>query len=96
MTLLNLNYVSFEMMEILVFIETLDSTQTFQILMPTLAFIAIIVAITFGYLNYRKKAAPTFGKCIFNIQSLNPNELSDEKVVKKIVTIQPPYKQFTF
>ena len=47
------------MMEIRVFNETLDSTQIFQILMPTLALIAIIVAITFGFLNYRKKAAPT-------------------------------------
>ena len=90
MTLLGVNYVLFEMMEIRVFNETLDSTQIFQILMPTLAFIAIIVTISIGYLNYRKKAATTFENCIFNIQSLNPNELSDENVVKKMYLYSCP------
>ena len=50
------------MIEIRLFNETLDSTQIFQIVMPILASIAIIVSLFGIYLNHRKKATPTYLK----------------------------------
>lgn len=48
------------MIEIRLFNETLDSTQIFQIVMPILASIAIIVSLFGIYLNHRKKATPKY------------------------------------
>jgi hypothetical protein len=71
-------------MEIREFIETLDSTQIFHVVMPTLASVSIIIALFGIYLNHHKKASPTFQNCTFNIQSMNPKELNDENVVNRI------------
>ena len=48
------------MIEIRLFNETLDSTQIFQIVMPILASIAIIVSLFGIYLNHHKKATPKY------------------------------------
>ena len=64
------------MPEIRLFNLVIDST----LLMATLAIIGLIIA----YLNYRKKPGPTFQNCTFQIQTMNPNDLSNESVVKKI------------
>jgi tetratricopeptide (TPR) repeat protein len=68
------------MADIKLFGMTLDSTIVFQIIMPILGLITIIIA----YKNYRKKSSPTFQNCTFQIQAMNPNDLSKEDVVKKV------------
>src|SRR5659263_413862 len=64
------------MPEIRLFNLVIDSS----LLMATLAIIGLIIA----YLNYRKKPGPTFQNCTFQIQTMNPNDLSNESIVKKI------------
>lgn len=64
------------MPEIRLFNLVIDST----LLMAILAIIGLIIA----YLNYRKKPSPTFQNCTFQIQTMNPNDLSNESIVKKI------------